>query len=182
MLKSQPARTSQLLTKQQNFTLVQIEIVCRRQNRCEWKLKFGLGREEDIVEKGENAGYQHLPAFSPFPTMFSRALCFRVVKSRDYVVNNPADILWRSLKLSLFLKTQDKLTLALICFRSRSNKCSTSFLLVTPCPTACIIKRMLFKTLWKKMTALFTSIFFFSCNVFTSLFELNSLQGIVKKQ
>ena len=44
------------------------------------KVRFVLGRIENIVEKGENAG---LPAFSPFPTMFSRAFFFKVVKSRD---------------------------------------------------------------------------------------------------
>ena len=42
------------------------------------KLKFALGKVENIVVKGENAGYQH---FSPFPTMFSKDLFFRVVKS-----------------------------------------------------------------------------------------------------
>ena len=40
-------------------------------------------RVENIVGKGGNAGYQH---FSPFPTMFSKALFFRVVKSWDCVV------------------------------------------------------------------------------------------------
>ena len=49
------------------------------------KMKFSLGRVENNVGKGENAGYQH---FSPFPTMFSKALCFRVVKSRDRVVKS----------------------------------------------------------------------------------------------
>ena len=33
------------------------------------KLKCVLGRVENIMEKGENAGY---PAFSPFPIMFSK--------------------------------------------------------------------------------------------------------------
>ena len=37
------------------------------------KLKFGLGRVENIVGKRKNAG---------FPTMFSKALCSRVVKSQ----------------------------------------------------------------------------------------------------
>ena len=32
------------------------------------KLKFVLGKVENIVEKGENAGYQH---FLLFPTIFS---------------------------------------------------------------------------------------------------------------
>ena len=38
-------------------------------------LKFSLGREENTVEKGENAGYQH---FLLFP-MFSKALCYSVI-------------------------------------------------------------------------------------------------------
>ena len=33
--------------------------------------------------KGENTGYQH---FSPFPTLFSKGFCFKVVKSLDCVV------------------------------------------------------------------------------------------------
>ena len=43
-----------------------------------------LDREEDIVGKEENAGYQN----SSFPRMFSKALCFEVVKSRDCVVKS----------------------------------------------------------------------------------------------
>ena len=34
------------------------------------KLKFGLGREENIIGKGENAGYQH---FLLFPLCFQKA-------------------------------------------------------------------------------------------------------------
>ena len=34
------------------------------------RLEFVLDSGENIVEKGENAGYQH---FFPFPTMFSKA-------------------------------------------------------------------------------------------------------------
>ena len=40
------------------------------------KSKFDLHRVENIVRKGENAG---LPAFSPFPTMFSKGFIYRVV-------------------------------------------------------------------------------------------------------
>ena len=40
------------------------------------KLKFVLGRVENIVGKGENAGLQ---PFSPFPTVFSKAFFFRVI-------------------------------------------------------------------------------------------------------
>ena len=49
------------------------------------KLKFGLRRVENIVGKVEKCW---LPAFSPFPTMFSKDLCFRVVKSQDCVVKS----------------------------------------------------------------------------------------------
>ena len=38
------------------------------------KLKFVFGRLENIVGKGENAG---LPAFSPFPTLFSKGFFLR---------------------------------------------------------------------------------------------------------
>ena len=45
-------------------------------------MEFVLGREENSVEKGENAGYQHCL----FPTMFSKAFFSRGVKSQDCVV------------------------------------------------------------------------------------------------
>ena len=44
---------------------------------------FDIGRGENIVRIGENAGYQH---FSPFPTMFSKAFLSRGVKSQNCVV------------------------------------------------------------------------------------------------
>ena len=44
------------------------------------KLKFVLGRVENIVGKGENAGYQHL---LPFSTMFSNGFFLKVVKSQE---------------------------------------------------------------------------------------------------
>ena len=46
-------------------------------------LKFCLRRIENIVGKGENAGYQH---FLFFPTMFSNVYFPRVIKSRDCMV------------------------------------------------------------------------------------------------
>ena len=45
---------------------------------------------DNIVGKGENAGYHHflwLPPFSLFPAIFSKLLIFRVVNTQDYVVN-----------------------------------------------------------------------------------------------
>ena len=72
-----------------NFRLVQIESICRRQNRCDSKIEisFGKGRKhcgkrrkcwlpafsQNIVGKGENAGYQH---FLLFPQGFSKGFCF----------------------------------------------------------------------------------------------------------
>ena len=44
------------------------------------KLKHVMGLVENIVGKGENAGDQR---FLLFPTMFSKAFPFRVVKSCD---------------------------------------------------------------------------------------------------
>ena len=46
-------------------------------------LKFVLGKAENIVGKGENAGHQH---FLFFPTMFSTGVFLNVVKSRDCLV------------------------------------------------------------------------------------------------
>ena len=48
-------------------------------------LKFVFRWVENIVGKGENAGYQY---FSPFPRMFSKGFLFRVAKSRDCVVKS----------------------------------------------------------------------------------------------
>ena len=48
------------------------------------KLNFVLGRVENIVGKGENAGYQH---FLLFPQCFQKPI-FRVVKSPDCVVKS----------------------------------------------------------------------------------------------
>ena len=44
-----------------------------------------MGRVENTVEKGENAGNQH---FVLFPTMFSKGFFFKVVKSRDCLVKS----------------------------------------------------------------------------------------------
>ena len=43
------------------------------------RLKFGLGRVENIVGKGENAGNQH---FLLFPQCFEKGLVLRVIKSQ----------------------------------------------------------------------------------------------------
>ena len=49
------------------------------------KLKLVLGRIENIVGKGENAGYQH---FLLFPQCFQKAYFNKVVKCRDCVVKS----------------------------------------------------------------------------------------------
>ena len=50
------------------------------------KLKFVLGRVENVVGKGENAGYQH---FLLFPQCFQKASFFpRVVESWDCVIKS----------------------------------------------------------------------------------------------
>ena len=49
------------------------------------KLKFALGRMENIVGKGENAGDQH---FLLLPQCFSKGFSYRVVKSHDCVVKS----------------------------------------------------------------------------------------------
>ena len=64
------------LTKRQIFRQVQIESICRRQNKCNLKTKipFGMGRK--------HCGRRRkcwLPAFSPFPTMFSKCFFSRFV-------------------------------------------------------------------------------------------------------
>ena len=52
-------------TNDKIFSLVQIESICRRQKM----MIFVLDRVENIVGKGENAGYKH---FLPFPHCFPR--------------------------------------------------------------------------------------------------------------
>ena len=56
-----------LFTKRQNFRLVQIESICRRQNKCDWKIEICFGKGRKHCGKRRKCW---LPAFSPFPTMF----------------------------------------------------------------------------------------------------------------
>ena len=55
--------------KRQNLILVQNESICRRQNNATKKFKLRFQRVENIVGKGENAGYQH---FLLFPQYFPK--------------------------------------------------------------------------------------------------------------
>ena len=58
------------LPKGQNFRLVQIDSICRQKKiNLTLILKFILRRVENIVGKGENAGYQH---FLLFPQCFQK--------------------------------------------------------------------------------------------------------------
>ena len=57
-------------TKRQNSRLIQIESICRQQNKCNPNIKICF------ENGGKHCGKRRkcwLPAFSPFPTMFSRA-------------------------------------------------------------------------------------------------------------
>ena len=58
----------------------QIESICVRQNRHKLKSGHSVGKGRQLCGK---RGKCWLPAFSPFPTMFSKALSFRVIKSWD---------------------------------------------------------------------------------------------------
>ena len=78
-------RTNELSTKQQKLRLVQIETICRQQNKYDRKSEICFGK--DIKHCGKRRKCW-LPAFSSFPTMFSKGFSPRVVKSRDYVVKS----------------------------------------------------------------------------------------------
>ena len=79
---------SLLFTKQQIFRLVQTESICRQ--RMTETIKFVLGRVEDIVGKGENAGYQH---FLLFPQCFQKA---------SFSGSSKVGIVWKRVKVYIF--------------------------------------------------------------------------------
>ena len=64
--------------KQQIFRLVQIESICRQQNRYNLITEMLFEMCRKYCEKRRKCW---LPAFSPFPTMFSKSFFFRVIKS-----------------------------------------------------------------------------------------------------
>ena len=66
-----------------NFRPVQNKILCRQQNKCDSKVELCLGKGRKLCGKRRKCW---LPAFSPFPTMFSTAFFLRVVRSQDCVV------------------------------------------------------------------------------------------------
>ena len=71
-----------LFTKRQNFHLVQIESICRQKTECNLKTEILFGMFRRHCGKWRKCW---LPAFSPFPTMFSKAVFSRGVKSQDCV-------------------------------------------------------------------------------------------------
>ena len=56
-------------TKSQHFRWVQIESICRWQNRYEWKFEICFGKSWKHCGKSRKC---RLSAFSPLPTMFSK--------------------------------------------------------------------------------------------------------------
>ena len=70
MYVSMTQMTFNFLPNEKNYSLVEIESNCGRQNKLTEKLKFVLGRVENIVGQGENAGYQ---LFLLFPQRFKKA-------------------------------------------------------------------------------------------------------------
>ena len=62
--------------------MVQIESFRRRQNKCDSKAEISFGEGRKHCEKRRKCW---LPAFSPFPAMFSKAFSFRIVRTWGYV-------------------------------------------------------------------------------------------------
>ena len=79
------ALATSLFTKPQNLSLVQIKSIWKQQNKCEQKLEICSGKGRKHCGK---RGKCWLPAFSPFPTMFSKGFFLRVVKSRNCMVKS----------------------------------------------------------------------------------------------
>ena len=76
-----------LLLKTLYQRLLQTEGICRQHNWMWWKKKsqFWFGKSRKDCGKRRKCW---LPAFSPFPTMLSKAFLSRVVKSCDCVVKD----------------------------------------------------------------------------------------------
>ena len=75
----QPLETSLTLSQTTNFRLFQIERVCRRQFQDYWKWQKALQTGRKHCGKRRNCS---LRAISPFPTVFSKDLYCRHVKTR----------------------------------------------------------------------------------------------------
>ena len=74
-----------LFTKWQNCRPVWFESICRLQNFCYRKTEICFGKGRKHYGKSWNCW---LPAFFPFPIMFSKGSFFKVVKSQGYVVKS----------------------------------------------------------------------------------------------
>ena len=72
-------------TKRLNFRLVQTESICRPRNKCNFTTEILVGMDRKHCRKGRKCW---LPAFSPFPTMISKAFFSRFAKTRDCVVKS----------------------------------------------------------------------------------------------
>ena len=57
-----------------------MDMICKRQKKSDLKIEICLGEGRKICEKRRKCW---LPAFSPFPTMFSKSFFHRGVISRD---------------------------------------------------------------------------------------------------
>ena len=94
----------QLFTERQNLRLVEILNICRRQIKCDRKIEICFRKGRKHCGKRRKCW---LPAFSLFPTMFSKCFLFKVVKSRDGVVYK--ELTWnRSITFGIYLGTQQK--------------------------------------------------------------------------
>ena len=71
---------SKLYSKQRNFQLTETGKICRQQNKCDLKIKCCCWKGRKHC--GKRRKYW-LPAFSPFPTMFSEGYFLRVIRNRD---------------------------------------------------------------------------------------------------
>ena len=60
-------KQAQLFTRRQKFRMIQIERICRRQNKCDSKTGNCFGNGKKHCGKRRKCWF---PAFSPFPTMF----------------------------------------------------------------------------------------------------------------
>ena len=63
-----------LFTKWQNFRPVQVDGICRRQNKCDSKIEICFGK--NIKQR-----------FLPFPISFKKGFSLRVVKTQDCMIN-----------------------------------------------------------------------------------------------
>ena len=154
-------------TKRPFFRLVQIESICRRQfiwssndDLCLWLGRTHCGKRKKCW----------FPAFSPFPTMFSKTLFLSVVKS-DCVVKglSRSDIpTWKvTAIIRHFLKLYNNCIGWELNVFSLTHSHNDTFW--HPWETS------LLKTLWEKEKLLATSNFSFSPSVFCPFWELSAI-------